>query len=102
LSFPARSASSIIFTAMRSLIELPGLNVSSLTRMSASVTSRVMALMRTIGVCPMTSRMLLAIFFAGAMATRYLYHRSMGQGAHGTRPWSSYNFARRPGVFRLV
>ena len=30
-SSPARSASSIILTAMRSLIELPGLKVSSLT-----------------------------------------------------------------------
>jgi hypothetical protein len=30
LSFPARSASSIIWIAMRSLIELPGLNVSTL------------------------------------------------------------------------
>jgi hypothetical protein len=49
-SFPSRSASSIILTAMRSLIELPGLNVSSLTSTSASVTSRVIALMRTIGV----------------------------------------------------
>jgi hypothetical protein len=34
------------------LIELPGLKVSSLTRTVASVTPRVMALMRTIGVLP--------------------------------------------------
>ena len=36
-SLPARSASSIIRTAMRSLIELPGLNVSSLMSTSASI-----------------------------------------------------------------
>jgi len=49
-SRPFRSASSIIFTAMRSLMELPGLNISSLARTSASVTPRVSLLMRTIGV----------------------------------------------------
>ena len=47
------------FTAIRSLIELPGLKVSSLASTVASVRSRVIALMRTSGVCPMVSRMLL-------------------------------------------
>ena len=37
-SKPAFSASSIILTAMRSLIELPGLKVSSLARTVASMT----------------------------------------------------------------
>ena len=60
-SRPARSASSIIFTAMRSLIELPGLKVSSLTR-TVPGTSRAIRLIRTIGVWPMVSRMVLAIF----------------------------------------
>ena len=56
LSRPARSASSIIRTAMRSLIELPGLKVSTLASTVARTTSRVMVLMRTIGVWPMASR----------------------------------------------
>jgi hypothetical protein len=50
LSRPARSASSIMRTAMRSLIELPGLTVSILATTSALTTPRVKALMRTIGV----------------------------------------------------
>ena len=58
---PSRSASSIIFTAIRSLIELPGLNVSSLAS-TWPVTSRAMRLMRTIGVWPMAPRMFDAIF----------------------------------------
>src|SRR3979490_129053 len=62
LSRPVRSASSIIFTAMRSLIELPGLNVSSFATTVTPVMPRVILLMRTIGVWPMTSRMLEAIF----------------------------------------
>src|SRR5580765_6109336 len=53
---PFFSASSIIFTAMRSLIELPGLKVSILAA-TAAATSFVMRLIRTIGVWPMTSRM---------------------------------------------
>ena len=57
LSRPAFSASSIIRTAIRSLIELPGLNVSIFASTVASMTPRVMRLMRTIGVSPMTSRM---------------------------------------------
>ncbi len=52
-SRPSRSASSIIRTAMRSLIELPGLNVSILATTVASVAPRVRRLMRTIGVAPM-------------------------------------------------
>ena len=50
LSLPARSASSIIRTAMRSLIELPGLNVSTLASTVALTTPRVMRLIRTSGV----------------------------------------------------
>ena len=61
-SRPARSASSIIRTAMRSLIELPGLKVSSLTR-TVPGTSRAIRLIRTIGVWPMVSRMVDAISF---------------------------------------
>src|SRR6187200_2767668 len=57
LSRPALSASSIIRTAIRSLIEFPGLNVSIFASTVASMTPRVMRLMRTIGVLPMTSRM---------------------------------------------
>src|SRR5262245_45513466 len=63
LSSPARSASSIIFTAMRSLIELPGLKVSIFARTVAGTTPLVMRLMRTIGVWPIASRMLSQIFF---------------------------------------
>src|SRR5262245_966462 len=62
-SRPARSASSIIFTAMRSLIELPGLNVSILASTVPRTTPRVTRLMRTIGVPPMASRIVLQIFF---------------------------------------
>ena len=62
LSRPLFSASSIILSAIRSLIELPGLNVSSLARPCPD-TPRVMRLMRTIGVSPMVSRMLSQIFF---------------------------------------
>src|SRR5438034_761404 len=62
-SLPARSASSIIFTAMRSLIELPGLKVSILASTVASTTPCVILLMRTIGVLPIASRMVSQIFF---------------------------------------
>src|SRR5215510_11358767 len=61
-SRPCFSASSIILTAMRSLIELPGLKVSSFATTSAGTAPRVMRLMRTIGVCPIASRMEEAIF----------------------------------------
>ena len=64
LSRPSRSASSIIFTAMRSLIELPGLNVSILATTSAATTPLGMRFSRTIGVSPMVSRMESQIFFA--------------------------------------
>ena len=74
-SSPARSASSIIFTAMRSLIELPGLNVSSLASTVASVTPRVIALMRTSGVCPMVSRMVSQMRVPGAEDTALLSPR---------------------------
>jgi hypothetical protein len=50
LRSPARSASSIILSAMRSLIELPGLNVSSFARTVALTSPLVNAWMRTIGV----------------------------------------------------
>src|SRR5262245_49824209 len=68
-NFPSRSASSIIRTAIRSLIELPGLNVSSLTRTSASINPRVMLCTRTIGVLPMASRMVSQIFRTGGAVT---------------------------------
>ena len=61
-SRPSRSASSIILRAMRSLIELPGLNVSILASTVASITPLVMRLIRTIGVWPMASRMVSPIF----------------------------------------
>jgi hypothetical protein len=49
---------------MRSLIEFPGLNVSSFARTVAFTLGRVIRLMRTMGVSPIASRMLLQIFFA--------------------------------------
>src|SRR5438045_6655716 len=68
-SRPARSASSIIFTAMRSLIELPGLKVSILASTVASVTPFVIALMRTSGVWPMVSRIVLQMRMPAAEDT---------------------------------
>src|SRR5437899_495113 len=68
---PDRSASSIIFTAMRSLIELPGLNVSILTSTVASTRPRVILLMRTIGVSPIASRMVSQIFFRTRLASGF-------------------------------
>src|SRR5204862_2318230 len=67
LSRPAFSASSIIFTAIRSLIELPGLNVSILASTVASTSPRVIRLMRTIGVSPIASRIVSQIFFFTAV-----------------------------------
>src|SRR5690606_12767152 len=58
LSNPAASASSIIFIAMRSLMELPGLVVSILTSM-VPLRRLVMRLSFTIGVWPMVSSILL-------------------------------------------
>ena len=55
---PAASASSIIFTAILSLTELPGFVVSTFAKTSAGM-SAVNLLMRTNGVFPMVSRMLL-------------------------------------------
>ena len=60
---PWRSASSIILTAMRSLIELPGLNVSSFARTVALMSPAVMELIRTIGVLPIASRIVSQICF---------------------------------------
>ena len=48
---------------MRSLIELPGLKVSSFARTVAGITPRVMRLMRTSGVLPIASRMLSQMSF---------------------------------------
>ena len=62
-SRPSRSASSIILRAMRSLIELPGLNVSILaSTVRADERRCVMRLMRTSGVWPIASRMVSPIF----------------------------------------
>ena len=66
-SLPERSASSIIWIAMRSLIELPGLKVSTLARTVAFTSPSVIAWMRTSGVSPMASRMVSQIFFTGAV-----------------------------------
>ena len=63
LSRPARSASSIILIAIRSLMELPGLKVSIFARTVPLITPRVMRLMRTSGVLPIASRMVSQIFF---------------------------------------
>jgi hypothetical protein len=73
---PSRSASSIIRTAIRSLMELPGLNVSILASTSASVTPRVIALIRTSGVLPMASRTVLAM--GGGAGTCELYRLVVG------------------------
>src|SRR5687767_1295999 len=70
---PAFSASSIIFTAIRSLIELPGLKVSILASTVASTTPLVIELMRTNGVLPMASRMLSQIVRPGAFDTARSY-----------------------------
>ncbi len=89
-SRPSRSASSIIFRAMRSLIELPGLKVSTFASTSAFTTPFVRRLMRTSGVSPMVSRMvsqiLLVIELTNAVLRR-LYsrcrapHRGAGSSA---------------------
>src|SRR5262245_51261091 len=60
---PSRSASSIIRTAMRSLIELPGLNVSTFASTVAGIRPRVILLIRMSGVSPMASRTVSQIFF---------------------------------------
>src|SRR5262245_42185870 len=74
LSLPERSASSIIFTAIRSLIELPGLNVSILANTSASTRPRGIRFSRTSGVLPITSRMFWATFLRVAMlCARHLF-----------------------------
>src|SRR5678816_837149 len=56
LSSPCRSASSIIFTAIRSLMLLPGLNVSILAYTAAGM-SRTIPCRRIIGVHPIAPRM---------------------------------------------
>src|SRR5262249_2832620 len=79
LSSPARSASSIILTAMRSLMELPGLNVSSLARTVAGTIPFVIALMRTSGVPPMASRMESQIFFTEISILSAVFASSLGR-----------------------
>ena len=58
LSAPLFSASSIIFSAIRSFIELPGLVVSILAKTVAGI-SLVIVFSFTIGVLPMVSSILL-------------------------------------------
>src|SRR5438309_1315110 len=82
-SNPARSASSIIFTAIRSLIELPGLNVSSLASTVALTSPLVRALIRTIGVPPMASRMVAQTFFT--VVPFSVYRGPEGRGMHVPR-----------------
>ena len=55
------------------MIELPGLNVSTFARTVAEMTPCVIELMRTIGVFPMASRMLLQIFRLGDFHTATSY-----------------------------
>jgi hypothetical protein len=66
LSNPFRSASSIIRIAMRSLMELPGLNVSSFAK-TVALSPLVIRLIRTMGVSPTASRMESNAFFAVAV-----------------------------------
>ena len=80
-SSPAFSASSIIRTAIRSLIELPGLKVSTLASTVASMTPLVIELMRTIGVLPMASRMLSQISGrAGSTRLNLIAYMKKGRG----------------------
>ena len=60
-SLPVRSASSIIFTAMRSLIDPPGFKYSTFTRTVAAIPS-VTLFSLTSGVLPIRSRTDLAYF----------------------------------------
>ena len=119
LSSPARSASSIIFTAMRSLIELPGLNVSTLTSTSALITPWVMRLILTIGVLPMASRIVLLMGFTqrlparsrarGDYIGRYRYwcaepRRTRARGVHRRLLRAPTRWLRRPaaGTFEAL
>ena len=81
-SSPARSASSIIFTAIRSLIELPGLNVSILAKTVACTTPFVIELICTIGVSPIASRIVAAIFLTDLV---YVIWRSGGSYFNSAR-----------------
>src|SRR5258708_38910370 len=63
LSAPLLSASSIMRTAMRSLLELPGL-VVSIFDSTVPFTSLAIELILTSGVWPIASRMLLKIFLS--------------------------------------
>ena len=61
ISLPSDSASSTIFSAILSLIELPGLKLSTFARTRA-LTSLVMLLSLTNGVLPIVCSMLSAYF----------------------------------------
>ena len=99
LSRPARSASSIIVTAIRSLIELPGLKVSILASTVPFTTPFVSRLIRTIGVPPIASRMLAQIFFTIEVYTAWLMPRLIAApavvAAAGTKPKRIEEFAGR-------
>src|SRR5258707_12345154 len=106
-SRPARSASSIILTAIRSLIELPGLKVSILASTVPFTTPFVIRLRRTIGVPPIASRMSAQIFFTIKVYTAWLMPRLIAApavvAAAGTKPKRIEEFAGRvnsghPGV----
>src|SRR6185295_9169452 len=99
LRSPARSASSIIFTAMRSLIELPGLKVSTLASTVPLTTPLVMRLMRTIGVPPIASRMVAPIFvtpqvYTGRHMPQLIAAPAVVKAA-GTKPKRIEEFAGR-------
>ena len=81
LSLPERSASSTIESAMRSLIDAPGLTRSCLIQTSArSPNSR---LMRTCGVLPMVSRMLAAFMPQGLL--QWARGKSAGRARFASR-----------------
>ncbi|MNE70051.1 hypothetical protein D3C80_1658150 [compost metagenome] len=70
-NLPSASASSIIFTAILSFTEFPGLNVSTFANTKAS-TSLVTLFSFTKGVFPMVSRILFAyfIFFLSILSAK--------------------------------
>ena len=89
---PARSASSIIFTAMRSLIELPGLNVSTFASTVPLTTPFVNRLMRIIGVSPIASSTVSQIFFRTGVGRAFQARPSSLYRGCGNEP---VNEARR-------
>src|SRR6476659_8192258 len=96
---PARSASSIICTAIRSLIELPGLNVSILASTVPFTRPLVMRWMRTIGVSPIAPRMVSQTFCTEQVYTALLMPRLITAptviAAAGTKPKRIEEFAGR-------